>query len=152
MLWGEPEESRKIRGDILAETTDIEKYLTKFLAEYLSEDTQKREELHDFIFNTELFGFKKKIELFKKLSKKLYGKNDEDMVEKLIEAFIFINEVRNKVAHWGWSQSKTREGDYYLQNPRKKEEVLKLDKKLLNKYHKCVMETLRFFGGWDERF
>lgn len=152
MLMGEPEESKKIRGKILSDATDIEKYLTSFLADYFIENKDKRNELYNLIFNTELFSFKKKIELFKKLSKKLYGKNDENIKEKLIEAFIFINEIRNKVAHWSWSQVKTKEGNYYLQNPRKKEEVLKLDKDLLNKYHTCVIEALRFFDAWDERF
>ncbi len=152
MFIGEPEESRKIRGNILAEATDIEKYLTKFLAEYLSDDIHKREELHDFVFNTELFSFRKKIELFKKISQKLYGDENENIRSKVIEAFNFVSEIRNKVAHWNWSQSKTSEGNYYLQNPRKKEEVLKLDKKLLDRYNKYVMETLRFFDGWDERF
>ena len=104
-----------------------------------------------FTSNKDMMGMME-LELFKKISQKFYGDKNEKIRNKVIESFNFISEIRNKVAHWNWAQSKTSEGNYYLQNPRKKEEVLKLNKKLLDRYHKCIMEILMFFDGWEERF
>jgi hypothetical protein len=152
MLVAEPDECRKIRGEILAEATDIEKYLTEFISDYFAKDNEKREELYNLIFNTELFSFRKKIELFKKIIPKFsWEVNGENRQEELVSAFIFISEVRNKVAHWNWSLTGIKEEDYCIQNPRKNEEVLKLDKELLDEYNKGIRETLQFFDAWEDR-
>jgi len=150
MFIAESEISKKIRGKILAEVTDIEKYLTKFLSDYFTKDREKREELYDLIFNTELLSLRKKINMFKKILPKLdYKIDNKDRTERLIQSFIFINEIRNKVAHWNWSMKKSQNRTSYLQNPRKKEEYLRLDSKLLKRYDNSIGEILMFFDALE---
>jgi len=147
----EPDESRQIRGEILAEATTIERYLTDFISNYFAKDNEKGTELYNWIFNTELLTFREKIELCKKIIQNLkWTINGECRKEQVIGSFIFINEIRNKVAHWEWCWSKTTKEDYYLQNPRKNEEILKLDKELLEKYDQCIHELLQFFDVWED--
>lgn len=139
----ESEESKQIRGKILADITDIEMELTEFLADYFGNTKKKKEELFNFIFNTELFNFNKKIIVFRKVMNKRFWFK----YEKLIKSLDWLKENRNKMAHWQWSPKDSQNKTSVLKDPRSKK-TIKVDNKLLEEHKKHWNIIMEFFEAY----
>lgn len=143
VIIAESDKSKTIRGIILADCTTIEIELSRFLSDYFGENENKKRELFNLIFNTELFTLSKKIELFKKVvDTDFYSQRDE-----LIEALEWLRKVRNSLAHGTWDQQESQKGVSILKNP-KNDEPLKVDDDLLKEHEKRFGKILLFFDAY----
>ncbi|MBI2667613.1 hypothetical protein HYX17_02475 [Candidatus Woesearchaeota archaeon] len=142
MIIAESEESKSIRGIILADCSELDKLLSNFLSNYFSKEDKKKE-LFNLVFNTDMLNLYNKIKIFKRvINTDFYSDYD-----KLIEALIWLNKTRNHLAHWIWDHEKSQDKDKFsvLKNPSDGKQILLVDNNLLKEHEKRFMDILMFF-------
>ena len=142
VIIAESDESKRIRGIILADCTTIDMELSRFLSDYFGETKDKKQELFNLVFNTDFFNFHKKIEILKRIVNNDFW-SDSDA---LIEALSWLRKTRNQLAHWLWNFSKSQDEFSFLKNP-KKNDFIRIDNALLKEHEEKFMKILEFFNA-----
>ncbi len=84
-------------GEILRIGLDVESTLDYFISNYFcAPQSYKTSLLRDLIL-VEQIGFGRKIDIFKKICKR--ENIDEERIGRIAEAVMFVNNIRNRVAH-----------------------------------------------------
>jgi len=132
--------ANKIAGEILRIAVNVENDLEHFLMYYiLGFSSNKQNFLRDEILQK--MNFQRKVELFEKISK--LEKFDLRPLKKILSDIKFIQERRNKVAHWESSlegpPEHPEQGEIRLWSPKSlkhKKDTLVLNQEILNEINK----------------
>ncbi|MBI2663422.1 hypothetical protein HYX15_02715 [Candidatus Woesearchaeota archaeon] len=122
------EEFNKNCGEILRLALAVESYLDLFISNYFcSPQDYKTYLFKDIMIIDSNLGFGRKVEVFKKICKE--EDISEEELNKILASINFVNDIRNKVAHW--------EG--YINNP--KEGTIRLNKRKSTLFKKDELEV-----------
>ena len=142
------------RGFIINKSIIVESNIDRILLTYYFKGNEERiPEFNDDILKT--FSFTVKLQILKKTLKRIKKNTNIDYSKNLIKVLQSVFELRNKVAHWNWSQIWAH--GIYLKKDMKSDELFIRRKEIEIFISECVSanaimsKILVDIGYWEDK-
>ena len=143
-MWLDKKDEKlsKYRGIIIAYAIDVEQFLTYAILKYFYRSgTERRKIFYNEILNTRLFSFEEKVKLFETIPTYKRLKKFDQIKGDLR----YIQNIRNKLAHWHINKEKSMMTKIVIQNPLNRNQSLTIDDEFIKKFEEKTTGVILTF-------